>query len=272
MFYEGINLNIVSDIRKASVVTHKGHFSASEIVATVILSKALNKIFLCRSNSNNYPDSNSSTLIIIDSNFTSTEGNIKKRDNNIAYGCAGIIWKEYGPKILSESCNSNFVFNYIDSTLIQTLDSFEQNHFIDCPLPCDINMIIENFNNLRDKDSNDWAFIEAANFADTIFSNFLINAENIAKQLNVLSEDPSAFRKLLLKADNGLLILENFLPIERLIKKSTLPLAKELIFLIYPYSNGFIISNLRENSFTFCNTLKLAVTYAKCKKVDYLVP
>ena len=95
-------LNIVKNLVDANCITHSGKFHADEVMATVILEKIM-PVNLLRITK--VPET-ISNIIVFDvggGKFDHHQENKNgERENGIPYASAGLIWKEFGLKIIEE--------------------------------------------------------------------------------------------------------------------------------------------------------------------------
>jgi uncharacterized UPF0160 family protein len=113
-------------INKKKVAVHDGHFHADDVFAVAILAIYLNnniKIFRTRDSSiyekMDYLLDVGREYDPIKNKFDHHQEGSLKRDNNIPYASAGLVWKEFGEKI----SGSKEVFDLIDKTIIQDIDA-----------------------------------------------------------------------------------------------------------------------------------------------------
>ena len=118
-------MDITKNIKEATAITHGGTFHADEIMATVILEKVFGDIIVCRTF--RVPEDLKEDVIVYDIGFGTFDHHQKggngARENGVPYAACGLIWKEFGHKIVADTCNPELVWNLIDRGLIQGIDA-----------------------------------------------------------------------------------------------------------------------------------------------------
>ena len=203
----------------ANVVTHGGVFHADEVLATIILSKVLGDITVLRTSK--VPEGLSDNVIVYDIGFGRFDHHQKggngTRANGVPYAAVGLIWKEYGHKLVENTVNPELVWNLIDRDLIQGVDATDNGAM---PKSGSIahNMsfsnIISSFNPTWDcAEDPDEAFIKAVEFAETVFENTLKNATAKAKAQKIVEE-------AIEKSQEHIMVLDRFVPWQEVIFSS----------------------------------------------------
>ena len=183
-----MNIRITKNIDEANCITHSGTFHADEVFSTLILSKIKEEIILIRLPEvrKQYEDK-----IIYDiggGKFDHHQlGGNGNRDNGVKYAACGLIWKEFGKKMLGKYNieEIDYVWEYIDNNLIQFIDANDNGQLP--KLPADyrnvhISYLIGLFNPRWDESiDSDLRFIEAIKFAQIIFDEFLMDTFSIRK-------------------------------------------------------------------------------------------
>lgn len=221
----------------ANVVTHGGVFHADEVLATVILSKVLGDITVLRTFK--VPESFSDDVIVYDIGFGKFDHHQKggngARENGVPYAAVGLIWKEYGHKLVEDTVNPELVWSLIDRDLIQGVDATDNGAM---PKSGSIahNMsfsnIISSFNPTWDcAEDPDEAFIKAVEFAETVFENTLKNATAKAKAQKIVEE-------AIEKSQEHIMVLDRFVPWQEVIFSSENAKASEVLFVVFPSNRG----------------------------------
>lgn len=168
------------------------------------------------------------------------------RENEIPYAACGLIWREFGKRIIKFKDNSldeeevEDIFYYIDRVLIEAIDALDNGVRIqqgDIPL-MHISKIISGFNPPWYLDNSiDSAFMEAVKLASVVFENTFNNRISIIKSKeNIIN----AFEK---RKNPKILILEKFSPWGEILKD--IDKNEEVLFVIYPKDDNYAIQTVR---------------------------
>lgn len=234
-----MNIKITKNIEEANCITHSGTFHADEIFATLILSEIMPEIVLIRlPEVREVPNKEIMIYDIGGGKFDHHQlGGNGKRENNVSYAACGLIWKEFGRDVLKKYNveDIEYVFNYIDSNLIQFIDANDNGELP--RLDTDyrnfhISHIISLFNpSWDDETDSDMKFIEALNLAKIVFDEFLNDTfskmkakKNVDKAIN--------------ESENEIMILDEFMPWREFLLDSNNPKAKNINFVIFPSKRG----------------------------------
>lgn len=237
-----MSIRVTSNPNDANLITHTGTFHADEVFATVILSKSfMGMATVLR------------TVVVPEKEFVETEpiiydigggkldhhqkGGNGTRENGVPYASAGLVWKEYGLKILCSTFNGatdaeiKFIFDYIDKNLIQGVDAYDNGVLPKADYPAqsmNISEIIRNFNPTWDsEETSDTAFIQAVNFAEVIFDKLIETAHAKAKSESIIEEAISNSKR-------GIMILSQQIDWQDAFFSSSNPKAKEINYVIFP--------------------------------------
>ena len=219
------------------VVTHSGVFHADEVLGTVILERAFGELTVARVAE--VPDELPDDVIIYDigrGEFDHHQlGGNGQRDNGVAYASAGLLWKAFGHKVVEDSTNPDYLWDYVDETLVQGVDAADNGNM---PTTSDISRIysftkmIAGFNPEWDsKKTFDEAFLEAAEFATVVF-------DNVIARGNALIKAKSIVEKAIADTSGQIMVLEQPIPWKEALLESTNPVAKEILFVVYPSERG----------------------------------
>lgn len=230
-------ITVVENCKEANLITHGGRFHADDVFATVILMKCLGiaKVYRAIKLPKDIPDN----VIVYDIGFGAYDHHQKggngKRWNGVPYASAGLIWRDFGGKLLENSCDSAYVLNIVDKGIIQGIDAIDNFDVPRIDYPTDIMSIsqaVSFFNPVWDSDENiDEAFVKAVKFAEIIFDNVLKAAESKAKARQPVEDAIS-------KADGNIMVLSPFSPWKNFLLKSENPKAKEIEFVVFPSNRG----------------------------------
>lgn len=232
-----MRIKTTKTMEQATVVTHGGVFHADEVLATVILSKVLGDITVLRTSK--VPEGLADDVIVYDIGFGRFDHHQKggngARENGVPYAAVGLIWKEYGHKLVEDTVNPELVWSLIDRDLIQGVDATDNGAM---PKSGSIahNMsfsnIISSFNPTWDcAEDPDEAFIKAVDFAETVFENTLKNATAKAKAQKIVEE-------AIEKSQEHIMVLEQFVPWQEFIFASENAKASEVLFVVFPSNRG----------------------------------
>lgn len=253
-----------SSFEDASFVTHCGKFHADEVMATVVLlelmklykrgsisdddlgelaNKFSNDSFnLCRVAAI-WDDWNVNDKFIYDIGGRDYDHHQAdrngKRENGIFYSSVGLIWKSFGMllcrNVFPDSEDSaERLWLAIDRKLIQAIDAGDNGQFpeITNGLPIiNLDELIGEFNPVwcesQSLESQNRCFLKAVEFADGIF-NRLFKCE-FAK-VSVISAVNDAIEK----SNDGIMILDKYIPWEEYLMGRDDPKAKGIMFAILP--------------------------------------
>lgn len=242
------NITIVKDVKFANAITHDGEFHADDVLATVILSKVIKPLKIYRTNT--IPDYIDSSIIVYDIGMGKFDHHQKNRngtrENGVPYASAGLMWKEYGARIVSEENDPFLVWQYIDRDFIQGVDASDNFVLPKINYPTNIigfDEIISSFNPLWNNEEDiDIAFMKAVEFTNTIFNNVYASAVAKSKAKQIIDE-------AIYKSDDHVIILPNNIPWKEFMMKSRSQKAFNIYFVIYPsLRGGYIWECVPKNS------------------------
>lgn len=231
-------IKLTNNIEEANAITHSGTFHTDEVLATVILSKVFENITVFRAI--NVPENINKDTIVYDIGFGKFDHHQKggngKRENGVPYAACGLIWKEFGRKIVKNYENSEIIWEIIDKKLVQPVDADDNGVLptLDYPIQnLSFSNIISGFNPKWDKldENQNQAFMKAVEFAKIVFENALENAISQAKAYFVVKE-------ALEKSENNIMILNEHLPWKEAIFELNTQKANDLLFVVYPSNRG----------------------------------
>ena len=230
-------MNITKNATQATAITHGGVFHADEVLATVILSKVFENLVVCRTFK--VPDEVSKDVIVYDIGFGAFDHHQKggngTRENGVPYAACGLIWKEFGHKIVADTCNPELVWNLIDRDLIQGIDATDNGAMPRTPYPAhamSISNAVSGFNPTWDssEDSDD-AFVRAVAFAEVVFDSTLSNAISKAKAQQIVD-------KAIEVSEGKIMVLNQFVPWQEFLFSSTSEKAEGIQFVVFPSNRG----------------------------------
>lgn len=233
-----MNIKLTKQIEETNCITHAGTFHADEIFATIILSEIMEQITLIR-----LPELKEKYegKIIYDIGCGELDhhqaGGNGERENGVKYAACGLVWKKYGREVLEKHnvLDIESVFKIVDRDIIQYIDSIDngQAPLIDTDYRyVHLSKIIAGFNpcwnEQVDPDDN---FYEALKLAKTIWDNMLKNI--ISKY-----EAKDIVEQAIEESENGILILEQFMPWKEFIIDSENLKSKDIHFVVFPSNRG----------------------------------
>ena len=122
-----INMN---DITSANTITHSGLFHADEVMSTVLLSKILPEIRLCRTFK--VPEDIREDVIVYDIGGGAFDhhqkGFSEARENGIKFSSFGLLWRKFGMDYLRGLSNVDdpeSVFNLFDNSFVTGIDAVD---------------------------------------------------------------------------------------------------------------------------------------------------
>ena len=252
-------MKITKNINEANLITHSGTFHADDIFACLILSKIIPDITLIRIQE--LREKLREDQIVFDiggGKFDHHQlGGNGERTNGIKYAACGLIWKEYGREFLKKYNveDIEYAFEFIDRNLIQFIDSNDNGQLP--KLDTDyrnvhLAYIISMFNQKWDeKIDNDDCFYKAYSLAEIIFDEFL---KDTFSKLKAKSKVDYAIEK----SEQGILILEEFIPWKEFLLESKNEKAIDINFAVFPSKRGgFNVYAVPEQIGSFINRKSL---------------
>ena len=230
-------IKMTKTTEQATVITHSGIFHADEVLATVILSKIFGNITVLRTLK--VPDGIRDDVIVYDIGLGKFDHHQKggngARENGVPYAACGLLWKEFGHKLVEGTCNPELVWSLIDRNLIQGVDATDNGAMpkVDSVVSSmSFSGVLSSFNPTWDsKLDSDEAFVQAVKCAEVIFDNVLANAISKANAQNIIEE-------AIQTSEGGIMVLSQFAPWQEFIFCSENPKAKDVLFVVFPSNRG----------------------------------
>lgn len=215
---------------QATHITHGGVFHADEVMATAILS-AVGPVALTRTF--RVPEDTKAFVYDIGGGQYDhhQRGGNGARENGVPYSSAGLIWRDFGHKVVS--CDQAWAF--VDQELIQGVDAVDNGVLpgVDYPTkPASVSNLISGFN--PDWDSNqkpDDAFLEAVAFAQGILARAIASAESKARAKALVDA-------AIEESENKIIVLSQFAPWQEYVLNSENPKAAEALYVVFPSNRG----------------------------------
>lgn len=228
---------MTTNVTQATVITHSGTFHSDEVLATVILEKVLGNITICRTFK--VPEELADDVIVYDIGFGMYDHHQKggngARENGVPYAAAGLIWKDFGRQLVTDTCNPDLVWNLIDRDLIQSIDATDNGKIPKVDYPAQamtFSQAISSFNPNWDSEmSTDDAFAKAVEFAKIVFDNVLANTVSKANAQDIVDEAIES-------SVNNIMVLDRFVPWQEFIFSSTNNKASDILFVVFPSNRG----------------------------------
>lgn len=227
MTFKKINFTAIDS---ASHITHSGVFHADEVMATAILSAietvALNRTF-------RVPEDTKAFVYDIGGGSYDhhQRGGNGIRENGVPYSSAGLIWRDFGKKLVS--CEQAWAF--VDQELIQGIDAVDNGALpgVDYPAkPATISSLISGFNPEWDSEVKpDDAFLEAVSFAQGVLARAIASAESKARAKALVDTAIGA-------SEERIIILPQFAPWQEYVLTSTDAKAADALYVVFPSNRG----------------------------------
>lgn len=230
-------INVTKNISNADLITHSGSFHADDVMATVILSKYFGNVTVCRTTEIKGKIRKKAVIYDIgDGKFDHHQiGGNGQRDNGVPYASCGLIWKNFGPKVLNGIPNSYFIWKFIDNTLIQSIDAIDNGVMPKADYPAQVmsfSQCIYDFNSTWCmEESSDEKFIEACAFAEIVF-------DNILKKAIARAEANPIVEEAIEKSKDHIMILDYSVNWQGKLLSSKNKKANDIWFVIYPSNRG----------------------------------
>lgn len=263
-------IELVKNINDAKFVTHAGKFHADEVFGTILLEKIYKEIKLIRvPEVDNLDLQNKVVYDIGGGKFDHHQlGGNGQRKSGIKFAAFGLLWREYGKKYLEEinAKNIDDCFYMFDKNFVQFIDAGDNGQIkyenIDIKLVT-LSDIIEGFNpNWNEEIDTDKKFEEALMLAREIFENKI--ESTIAK-----CEAKGLVEKAIENSENGIMILDKFMPYQEFVLESKSKKAKEILYAIFKSNRkGYTIRAIPEKLGSFENRKRFPKEWAGLRNED----
>ncbi|MBP2660946.1 MAG: metal-dependent protein hydrolase [Firmicutes bacterium] len=233
--------------------THSGKFHADDVMATAMLRLLLGNIKVTRTRDENILRKLDLVYDISLGEFDHHQLNKEIRENNIPYAACGLIWREFGSRIIQkfdsqlEENDIISIFDSVDKNLVQGIDATDNGIDIKSEIKVtSISDIIQNFNPTWDSnDPIDEAFEEAVQYATEVIKRIISRQISVIKARIIVNE---AFQS---RTINEIMVLENGCPwLQQLLK---IDVNNEVLFVISPDETNveYKIQSVKKNVDTF---------------------
>lgn len=219
-------------------ITHAGIFHADEVFSSVLLGKILPEVRIYRTFK--VPENLPEDVIVYDIGGGKYDhhqrGFNEMRPNGIKYSSFGLIWREFGMKLLASKNVplAEEVFDLFDKSFVQGIDAVDNGQATFCSdvQIMSLSSIITQFNpNWDDTADADDCFLKAVTFAEVVFDNALANAISKAKARNGVE---SAIKD----SNQGIMLLREFMPWQEFLAGSELEGANDILYVVFPSNRG----------------------------------
>ena len=264
VYFQTIRKGVESWMEKQfkKVGTHSGRFHADEVMSTAILEE-LYDLEVVRSRDSDVLDQLDLVYDVGNGELDHHQIEKKYRENGTPYAACGLVWNKFGrdviksnsPTLVDEDIED--FFNFMDRMLIQSIDAAD-NGLKTCKtiIPTmSISSVITGFNPTWDSNiSEDIAFHEAVKIAATVLKNMLNQHLSVIMAKSIVAE---AYNK---RNTPEILFLEKSYPWTQAL--SQIDKEKEVLFVIYPRDNEYIIQTVRKSDGTYGDRKRLPLSWA----------
>jgi len=214
--------------------THSGKFHADDVMATAILKLLVGDIKVTRTRDEDILRKLDFVYDISLGKFDHHQLNKEVRENNIPYAACGLVWREFGSRVIQRfdsQLDENdiiSIFDYVDRNLVQGIDAIDNGIDIKSAIKViSISDIIQNFNPTWDSNgSRDDAFEEAVLYATQVIKRIISRQVSVIKA-RIIVDDAYKNRNI-----NEIMILKIGCPwLQQLLK---IDRNNEVLFVITP--------------------------------------
>ena len=190
-----------------------------------------------------------------------------ERKNGIKYAAFGLIWEEHGMEVLRkiQAPNIEECFKMFDKNFVQFVDAGDNGQIpfenIEIKLET-LSDVIEGFNpNWDEEIDSDVKFKEATEVARIIFNNKL---ESVIAKCKAKKYVEDAIEK----SQNGILILDKFMPYQEFVLESDNVKAKDILYAVFKSNrNGYNVRAIPSKLGSFENRKKLPEQWCGLRNV-----
>ena len=244
---------MINEKKIKTLGTHNGKFHADDVMATAILNLLLGNIKVIRTRDESILKKLDFVYDISLGEFDHHQLNKEIRENNIPYAACGLVWREFGLRVI-QKFNSEFnendiisIFDYVDKNLIQGIDATDNGIDIKTEIKVtSISDIVQSFNPTWDSsDSKDEAFEEATLYAIEVIKRIISKQVSVIKARIIVNE---AFQN---RNINEIMVLKNGCPwLQQLLK---IDVNNEVLFVISPDDDNaeYKIQTVKKTADTF---------------------
>lgn len=233
-----MNIKLTKNIEEANCITHNGTFHCDEVFSTIMFSKLLPEVIVCRTSDLEKANSDQYIYDVGGGELDHHQfGGNGERDNGVKYSSCGLVWKKFGKEIIKKYTEKDIdeIWKMIDKNLIQCIDAGDNGQIPDINVDyrlVQVPSIISEFNPNWDEDIDpDVKFEEAVKLAETVFDNSM---KSSISKMRAKSKVDMAIND----SKDGIMTLEKFLPWKEFLLESGSSKAKLINFVIFPSNRG----------------------------------
>ena len=233
-----MNIKLTKNIEEANCITHNGTFHCDEVFSTILFSKLIPEVIVCRTSDLEKVKSNQYIYDVGGGELDHHQfGGNGERDNGVKYSSCGLVWKKFGKEIIKKYTNNDIdaIWEMIDKNLIQCIDAGDNGQIPDINVDyrlVQVASIISEFNPNWDEDIDpDVKFEEALKIAEIVFDNSI---KSSISKMRAKSKVDMAIND----SKDGIMTLEKFLPWKEFLLESGSSKAKLINFVIFPSNRG----------------------------------
>lgn len=233
-----MNIKLTKNIEEANCITHNGTFHCDEVFSTIMFSKLLPEVIVCRTSDLEKANSDQYIYDVGGGELDHHQfGGNGERDNGVKYSSCGLVWKKFGKEIIKKYTEKDIdeIWKMIDKNLIQCIDAGDNGQIPDINVDyrlVQVASIISEFNPNWDEDIDpDVKFEEALKIAEIVFDNSI---KSSISKMRAKSKVDMAIND----SKDGIMTLEKFLPWKEFLLESDSSKAKLINFVIFPSNRG----------------------------------
>lgn len=233
-----MNIEITKNIEEANCITHNGTFHCDEIFSTIMFSKLLPKVTVCRTSNLEKVTKEQYVYDVGGGELDHHQfGGNGQRDNGVKYSSCGLVWKKFGREIIKkyEKKYTEEIWQMLDKNLIQYIDAGDNGQIPDINVDYKLVQlagIISEFNPNWDEDiDSDVKFKDALKIAEIIFDNAI---ESTISKMKAKEKVDIAIEN----SKDGIMVLEKFFPWKEFLLESDNNKAKLINFVVFPSNRG----------------------------------
>ena len=233
-----MNIKLTKNIEEANCITHNGTFHCDEVFSTIMFSKLLPEVIVCRTSDLEKANSDQYIYDVGGGELDHHQfGGNGERDKGVKYSSCGLVWKKFGKEIIKKYTEKDIdeIWKMIDKNLIQCIDAGDNGQIPDINVDyrlVQVASIISEFNPNWDEDIDpDVKFEEAVKLAETVFDNSM---KSSISKMRAKSKVDMAIND----SKDGIMTLEKFLPWKEFLLESDSSKAKLINFVIFPSNRG----------------------------------
>lgn len=233
-----MNIKTTKNIEEANCITHNGTFHCDEVFSTIMFSKLLPEVVVCRTSDLEKAREDQYIYDVGGGELDHHQfGGNGERENGVKYSSCGLVWKKYGKEIIKKYTNDNIdeIWQMLDKYLVQCIDAGDNGQIPDIDTNyrlVQVASIIAEFNPTWDEEiDSDIKFQEALQLAQIVFENSIKNTISKVKAKGKVEQ-------AIIDAKDGIMTLEKFLPWKEVLLESTTTKAKLINFVIFPSNRG----------------------------------